>query len=96
MVAGAGINASSPNQLHIDTAAMVNTLFAGEAWVIANNTGNECKADLRTQQLNINGTTRRRLGFGLEDMDGGAGFDINTTNIALNKIVYVRIICFVP
>jgi hypothetical protein len=92
----AGVGLIAAAQPIFDTAAMVDDKVFVGASIEYNNTGNEYMARIGTSSADVNGTTRRRLDLQMFDFDGGANVSINTTNIALNKILTIRITAFIP
>ena len=94
--AGVGISATNAHQIFFDTAAMTDAKLFVMGRVEYNNTGNEYTSRMGTTSFNVNGTTRRRPDIQFLDFDGGTNVAINTTNIALNKILTVRVFILIP
>lgn len=95
---GAKISTALTNAIIFDTAELDGVPVLGvpmQASIAFNNTGTILNANTAIIDRNVNGVTIGRLEIQL-NQDTGAGFPINTTNIAIGEQIEIEVAGLMP
>lgn len=89
-VSGGKIGSASPFIFWFDTAAQIPAEAQLLTAIVGNSTGTALTARPQFSSIDINGVTRLRLAFVFQDAATGATFNLNTTNIASGKVIWIQ------
>lgn len=92
---GVGVDAAATQQLVFNTAAQTSgDEGLWNAYVAFNSAGTDVVVDTFSTNINVNGTTRRRVSLTVTNATTGAGFPLTVASIAAGKIMAIKVFGF--